>query len=142
MVISTFGDPRYDFDVEYADSGFGDESISDLESYVDWIPPVNRKRHPAGDGTFCSPPSLPIPQRDPTLLPSLAFSIPISVQSESQLSQTPTSQFTPASRTNPTIARPYEFSLPPSIPSSKPLGAYLLRRFLEDNGDNSSSGAE
>lgn len=64
------------------DSGFGDFSVSDplLDNIADWIPPLNRKRHPAGDGKFCSPPSMPIPQRDPSL-PSPA----LSVFTESQL---------------------------------------------------------
>ncbi|VDL53101.1 unnamed protein product [Hymenolepis diminuta] len=191
-MVFLFSDLRNDYDT---DSGFGDVSTSDLvDGYVDWVPPVNRKRHPAGDGTFCSPPSMPIPQRDPTLLPSPAFSF----QSEFQLSVPSTSGFPPfsvdsindwippanrkrhpagsgefccpssvlipkwdptlrptafsfqpgtqsefqsSSLPNQTTSRSHDqgFSLPQSSSDFEPVGAYILRRFLDDSRDNRDS---
>ncbi|VDO04004.1 unnamed protein product [Rodentolepis nana] len=194
-MVFLFSDFLNDYD---ADSGFGDVSTSDLaDGYHDWVPPVNRKRRPAGDGTFCSPPSMPVPQRDPALLPSPAFSF----LTESQLSvssasgflssfvdstndlippvnrrrhpagsgefccppsvsipkwdptlrptafsfQPDTSQsqseFHTSSLPNQTIASSHDqdSSLPQSFSYFEPVGAYILRRFLDDSRDNRDS---
>ncbi|VDM17778.1 unnamed protein product [Hydatigera taeniaeformis] len=119
-----FIDSRYDLEVEYADSGFCEEYPSDWECYFDWIPPLNRKRRPAGDGTFCSSPdSSPLRERKD----------PLSTRSDLQLPRLSTStpvHSAPVSSTSRSVS-----SLPPA-PGTEPLGAYLLRRFLEGQDSN------
>ncbi|KAL5111371.1 hypothetical protein TcWFU_001402 [Taenia crassiceps] len=118
-------DPRYDLEAEYADSGFCEEYPSDWECYFDWIPPLNRKRRPAGDGTFCSSSNSPLKE---------GYKDPLSIQSEPQLPRPSTSTLSPLVP----IPSTWSVSLPPSAPRTEPLGAYLLRRFL-DGDDNGTS---
>ncbi|VDK23195.1 unnamed protein product [Taenia asiatica] len=125
----SFVGPRYDLEVEYADSGFCEEYPSDWECYFDWIPPLNRKRRPAGDGTFCSSSNSPLRE----------YKDPLSIQSEPQLPRPSTSAPSPLVPT-PSTSRSVS-SLLPSAPGTEPLGAYLLRRFL-DCDDNGASAAK
>ncbi|CDS41210.1 expressed conserved protein [Echinococcus multilocularis] len=125
----SFVDPRYDLGVEYADSGFCEEYPSDWEYYFDWIPPLNRRRRPAGDGTFCSSPNSPPSKEE--------YKDPLSIQSEPHLPRPSTS--TPSSSVPISSTSRSVFSLPPSSPGSEPLGAYLLRRFLD--GENNGTSA-
>ncbi|KAH9287344.1 hypothetical protein ECG_00727 [Echinococcus granulosus] len=125
----SFVDPRYDLGVEYADSGFCEEYPSDWEYYFDWIPPLNRRRRPAGDGTFCSSPNSPPLKEE--------YKDPLSIQSEPHLPRPSTS--TPSSSVPISSTSRSVFSLPPSTPGAEPLGAYLLRRFLD--GENNGTSA-
>lgn len=85
---------------EYADSGFYDDCFSDWEIDVDWDPPVNRKRHPAGDGTFCTSPAI--------------FRMKVE---DSQGGSPPQSSSQP-------------INVYPPVLEDEPRGAFLLRRFL------------